>query len=103
MARVLVRGLKKQVLERLKKRARNHRRSLQAELKVILERAAAADIAEARDLARKIRRMLAGRRIAMRRGSSPRIAVVDKFVNALSSSPFADEVMDVGNLMWSST
>jgi plasmid stability protein len=62
MAQVLVRDLEKKVLERLKERARSHGRSLQAELKVILERAAAMDMIEARDLARKVRRMLAARR-----------------------------------------
>lgn len=62
MAQVLVRDLEKEVLERLKERARNHGRSLQAELKVILKQAAASDMVEARDLARKIRRMLVGRR-----------------------------------------
>lgn len=62
MAQVLVRDLEKEVLERLKERARNHGRSLQAELKLILKQAAASDMVEARDLARKIRRMLAGRR-----------------------------------------
>jgi plasmid stability protein len=62
MAQVLVRDLEEKVLERLKERARNHGRALQAELKIILKQAAPADMVEARDLARKIRRMLAGRR-----------------------------------------
>jgi plasmid stability protein len=62
MAQVLVRDLETKVLKRLKVRARNHGRSLQAELKLILEQAAAADMVEARELARKIRLMLAGRR-----------------------------------------
>lgn len=62
MAQVLVRDLEKRVLDRLKVRARHHGRSLQAELKLILEQAAAADMVEARALARKIRRKLIGRR-----------------------------------------
>jgi len=62
MAQVLVRDLEKKVLERLKERAHNHGRSLQGELKLILEQAAAVDMVEARALARKVRRMLGGRR-----------------------------------------
>ena len=40
MAQILVRDLKKDVVERLKKRARADGRSLQSEVKFILERAA---------------------------------------------------------------
>ncbi|GJL56681.1 MAG: hypothetical protein NPIRA02_38130 [Nitrospirales bacterium] len=39
MAQVLVRQLNEQVVERLKKRAREHGRSLQSEVKTILEEA----------------------------------------------------------------
>lgn len=61
MAQVLVRNLAKATVERLKRRARNHGRSLQAELHDILERAARTDIAEARRAAEHVRRRLADR------------------------------------------
>ena len=44
MAQVLVRDLDPELLERLKLRARSHSRSLQAELKLILEQAAGPDM-----------------------------------------------------------
>ena len=62
MAQVLVRDLDDDVVARLKKRARNHRRSLQAELRHLLEQAAQTDMTEARRLAQRIRRRLAGRK-----------------------------------------
>ena len=62
MAQVLVRDLDDEVVARLKKRARNHRRSLQAELRHLLEQAAQTDMTEARRLAQRIRRRLAGRK-----------------------------------------
>jgi hypothetical protein len=49
-------------LERLKARARRHGRSLQAELKEILEAASEADLLDARLVADRIRRSLRGRR-----------------------------------------
>lgn len=60
MSQVLVRDLDPDVLERLKKRAGSSGRSLQAELKAILEQAArpAGDVSA---LAARIRRRLAGR------------------------------------------
>lgn len=61
MAQVLVRDLDDAVVEKLKERARRHNRSLEAELRLILERSAAADMLEARRLAAGIRRRLAGR------------------------------------------
>jgi plasmid stability protein len=61
MAQVLVRNLGKTTVERLKRRARNHGRSLQAELHDILERAARTDIADARRAAEQIRRKLSDR------------------------------------------
>ena len=61
MAQVLVRDLSEAVVERLKKRARNHGRSLQAELRLIIEQAALTDMTEARRLSQRIRRKLAGR------------------------------------------
>ena len=61
MAQVLVRNLGKATVESLKRRARSHGRSLQAELHDILERAARTDIADARHAAEKIRRKLSDR------------------------------------------
>jgi plasmid stability protein len=63
MGQVLVRGLDDAVIERLKHRAENRHRSLEAELREILEQASLqVDVATARDLADRIRRRLEGRR-----------------------------------------
>lgn len=62
MPQVLVRSLDLPILERLKARARRHGRSLQAELKAILEAASEADLLDARLVADRIRRSLRGRR-----------------------------------------
>lgn len=62
MAFVLIRDLNEATVERLKARAKRNGRSLQAELHLIVERAAAADIGEARETAAGIRRKLAGRK-----------------------------------------
>ena len=62
MAQVLVRDLDKAVIERLKARAEQHGRSLQAELKTILEQAASYDLEKAKRLAAKLRRELVGRK-----------------------------------------
>jgi plasmid stability protein len=61
VSQVLVRDLDQPILERLKARARRHGRSLQAELKEILEAAAEADLLDARLVADRIRRSLRGR------------------------------------------
>lgn len=61
MAQVLVRDLDKAVIERLKAHAEQHGRSLQVELKTILEQAARQDMIDARRLAERIRKKLAGR------------------------------------------
>ena len=61
MSEVLIRGLNRTLIERLKMRARKSRRSLQAEVKGILEQAAIADSVSARKLAAQIRRKLRGR------------------------------------------
>ena len=61
MAQVLVRDLKAAVVARLKARARRHGRSLQTELKEILETASRRDAIQARAVAARIRRQLAGR------------------------------------------
>lgn len=60
MARVLIRDLDERTVERLKARAARNRRSLQAELQLIVERAAAVDAAES--LAARIRRKLSHRK-----------------------------------------
>lgn len=62
MAMVLIRDLDERTVERLKMRASRNRRSLQAELQMIVERAAATDILESRDVAARIRRKLGGRK-----------------------------------------
>jgi len=62
MAKVLVRNLDEHVVARLKRRARVNERSLQAELEIILERAAAVDVADFRSLATRIRQKLSARR-----------------------------------------
>jgi plasmid stability protein len=59
---VLIRDLDERTVERLKKRASRNRRSLQAELQLIVERAAAIDMVESRDVAARIRRKLSGRK-----------------------------------------
>lgn len=61
VSQVLVRSLEPAILERLKARARRHGRSLQAELKAILETAAEGDLFDARLVADRIRRSLSGR------------------------------------------
>jgi len=61
MAQVLIRDLDPGVVARLKERARGRGRSLEAELRGILEAAAPSGRGEARALAARIRRRLAGR------------------------------------------
>ena len=61
MSQVLVRGLAPDVVERLKQRAKQHGRSLQAELKSVIEQAARSEMHRARALAAQIRKRLAGR------------------------------------------
>lgn len=62
MAQVLVRDLASSTLRKLKDRARSSGRSLQAELKVILEEAADVDLPGFLAAAARIRRSLEGRR-----------------------------------------
>jgi plasmid stability protein len=62
MARVLIRDLDERILQRLKERAARNHRSLQAELQIIVERAAAIDVFESRAVAARIRRKLSGRK-----------------------------------------
>ncbi|NIN71103.1 MAG: hypothetical protein GTO46_04025 [Gemmatimonadetes bacterium] len=61
MAQVLVRDLDDAIVETLKRRAKRHGRSLEAELRLILERSAGADMLEARRVAERIRDELSGR------------------------------------------
>ena len=64
MAQVLVRDLDRSVIERLKARAQQHGRSLQVELKTIIEQAARSDLEAARRAAERLRRKLAGRKFS---------------------------------------
>lgn len=64
MARVLIRELDPRVVKKLKSRARWHRRSLQAELKDILERAAATSPADVLARVERVRAMFRGRRFS---------------------------------------
>jgi antitoxin FitA len=62
MGSILVRGLDQKTIERLKERARLNGRSLQQEVKVLVERAAATlTMREARRLSEQWRRRLGGR------------------------------------------
>ena len=61
MRQVLVRNLRASVVTRLKLRARQHRRSLQEELREILEHAAKQNTAAARASVDQVRKMFAGR------------------------------------------
>lgn len=61
MARVLIRDLDEGTVDRLKARAARSNRSLQAELQMIVERAAVVDIIESRAVAARIRRKLSDR------------------------------------------
>jgi plasmid stability protein len=61
MPAIHIRDLSRATLERLKARARRNDRSLQAELKSILEDAAGTDWPATRLLAAKLRKRLAGR------------------------------------------
>ncbi len=61
MPDVFIRSLDSQTLNRLKRRAKEHGRSLQSELRTILESAAGMSVAEALDTARGWRKKL-GRR-----------------------------------------
>jgi antitoxin FitA len=62
MAEILVRGLDDAVIERLRKRAEGHNRSLEAELRDILEQASRQmDTPSARWLADLLHRQLRGR------------------------------------------
>lgn len=61
MAQVLVRDLDEELVDRLKERAKDHGRSLQGEVKAILEGAAKYSMEEARAVAQQWQKRLAGR------------------------------------------
>ena len=58
MAQVLIRDLDPKLVGQLKDRAREHGRSLEAELRGILEAAVGTDLADARAFAARLRRRL---------------------------------------------
>jgi len=58
MPDVLIRGIDEEVLDALKDRAKSNGRSLQVELKTILDQAAQMRMIDSRSLAAKIRRSL---------------------------------------------
>ena len=64
MAQILVRGLEQTIVNRLKKRAKRDGRSLQSEVKFILEQAAQIDMDSALKLANSIRRKFKGRKFS---------------------------------------
>ena len=64
MAQIIVRNLDDAVVERLKSRARDNDRSLEAEVRHILEQSAKVDLAQARQIALNIRERLKGRKFS---------------------------------------
>jgi len=64
MSQIHVRNLDEKVVERLKRRAKKRGRSLQAEVKNILEQASKIDMESARELADKIRKSFGNRKFS---------------------------------------
>ncbi len=64
MAQVLVRDLPTEVVRKLKMRARQHRRSLQEELKDILEQAAQQNAKNVQAKVNQVRKLFAGRKFS---------------------------------------
>ena len=62
VAQLLIRDLAPETVDRLKERARRNRRSLQGEIRLILEKEAAAGADDAWELADRIRASFGGRR-----------------------------------------
>jgi plasmid stability protein len=62
MAQIIVRNLDDSVVERLRSRAKSNGRSLEAEVRLILEQSAKADMAIARSMAIDMRQRLRGRK-----------------------------------------
>ena len=63
MGQILIRGLDDQVVKRLKARAGKNGRSLQSEVRVILEQAARVDMEAVLNLAADIRKGFKGRKL----------------------------------------
>jgi len=61
MAQILVRNLNEDCVERLKRRATQNGRSLQAEAKMVLEQATRIDVTSAREMANRMRTRLGKR------------------------------------------
>jgi antitoxin FitA len=64
MGQVLVRNLPTEVVRKLKTRARQHRRSLQEELKDILEQAAQQNVKDLQATVNQVRKLFAGRKFS---------------------------------------
>ena len=64
MGQVLVRDLPTEVIRKLKMRARQHRRSLQEELKDILEQAAQQNAKNVQAKVNQVRKLFAGRKFS---------------------------------------
>jgi len=64
MAQVLIRDLDEGVIRRLRRRARRGGRSLEAELRLVLRRAADEDLESARTAVERVRAMFEGRRFS---------------------------------------
>jgi antitoxin FitA len=64
MGQVLVRNLPAEVVKKLKSRAKQHRRSLQEELKDILEQAAEHNVKGVQAKINKVRKLFAGRKFS---------------------------------------
>ena len=62
MSDILIRGLDKRSLERLRARARRHGRSLQSEARLVLEQAAGADPEQVASIFADWKKRFAGRR-----------------------------------------
>jgi plasmid stability protein len=62
MAQIIVRNLDDAIVARLKNRARTNGRSLEAEVRQILEQSARVDMAQARQMAIDIRERLKGKK-----------------------------------------
>lgn len=61
MPQILIRNVNQTTLEKLKERARRHKRSLQGEVSSILERAVRTDVSQFLEKAARLRERLAGR------------------------------------------
>jgi plasmid stability protein len=64
MAQVLIRDLETGIVDKLKRRARRSGRSLEAELRLVLERAANEEPADAMAEVERVRALFAGRRFS---------------------------------------